>query len=105
MTALRLHFEGPASWSELRTAAGAVAETLGCAAGGWTQVEHETLEDRNHTGHAFRNRWTHPDASIQEEVASGAGNPRDGYGYDLHWRLELAASAGPVTIELRADPV
>ena len=93
---LTLAFAREGSWELLREAAGAAAEAIGLEAAAWREASRTALPDANgSSSDAFEAEWTRPGGALREEARSGYGNPRDGYGYDLSWRLELRRPGGP----------
>ena len=62
------------------------------------QTSHEKLEDRNWSKQAHTTKWASPNARLVAHVETGSGNPRDGYGYDINWRLTLSHPSGPLAV-------
>ncbi len=88
MAPLVLQLDGVHTFDEVREGLGAALDALGEPPAEWVVVQERGLEDRNGSGLAFERTWRRGRATLGAAARSGAGNPRDGYGYDLTLALD-----------------
>lgn len=88
MSRMVLHFDGVHTFDEVREGLGAALDALGEPSAEWVVVHDRALVDRNGAGLAFERTWRRGEATLEAAARSGAGNPRDGYGYDLSLALD-----------------
>ncbi|MCA9567786.1 MAG: hypothetical protein KC656_08080 [Myxococcales bacterium] len=101
-----LGVSGPVSWDEVRAIHGALAGVLTGQDAPWERVSFEALDDPNpdatggrFAAAAFHEELVRPGARLVLHQPHGAGNPRDGWGYDQSVTLE----AGGVTLRAFAS--
>lgn len=85
---MRIAFRGGASVDEVRAY---FAALIGPAAGPWQEIGRTPLE---HEGlgpdpQLARTHWRLGEATLEQTVQGGSGNPRDGWGYDLVMKATL----------------
>lgn len=97
---MHLSFKLTAPWpvERVRALFEQLAATLQGAPVSLQCVERKDEPDANGQHPCFVSRWTAGEISLAETVQSGSGNPRDGYGYELSWVLQLPE----VTLTLRS---
>jgi len=86
---LTLAFSCDASWDQLRQLGSEIVTALRGTAEPWIQQSRQDLPDKNYPHQAFKATWSLPGATLDEHCRCGSGNPRDGYGYQLRWQLQV----------------
>ena len=97
---LALYFDKPFTRDRLREAMEAVATELRGEPVTLVEVHRRTLEDKNYPEQAFEARWEAPGVVYTAEARCGIGNPRDGWGYDMRFALDVVHPDGTIRLTL-----
>ena len=97
---LCLYFDSPFSTDRLRQTMEAVASELRAEPVSLVEVHREALKDKNYPEEAYEARWEAPGVVYTAEARCGIGNPRDGWGYDMRFALEVEQTEGTVRLTL-----
>ena len=97
---LCFYFDKPFTRDRLREAMEAVASELRAEPISLTEVHRQALEDKNYPEEAYEARWEAPGVVYTAEARCGIGNPRDGWGYDMRFALDVEHAEGTVRLTL-----
>lgn len=89
---LELYFKTGISTDNLRSLIEAMATVLAGREIHFVAQSRETLKDMNCARGAFLANWADGDVTYVEEVKSGTGNPKDGYGYEMNYDMRIGDS-------------
>lgn len=97
---LALYFDLAFSRDRLLQAMEAVAAELRAKPVVLVEVHRQAHEDKNYPVEAYEARWEAPSVVYTAEAHCGIGNPRDGWGYDMRFVLDVETPGETVRLTL-----
>lgn len=101
---MRFRFQPVGSIEQVREGFAALASVLLARPVRLEPVQRRALPDPNGGGATYEADYAAAGVALRESIAGagGGGDPRDGYGYDLTFELQVSAPAGPVRAKMYA---